>query len=267
MGRSGETVSPSGSPSRPSTSVPPRQWFKVVATVLAVAGALVAFRALGGPRLLLSLVEQVRGAGFLGVLAFAALFVVAALLLLPASVLTLGAGFAWGPALGLAVVLPSAVLAATAAFALSRSLARGWVERRVGRSARFKAIDEAVGRGGLKLVVLLRLSPLVPFNLLNPTLGLTRVALREYVVGSAVGMAPGALLYLYLGSLVTSASELLSGERPQAGAAGTTLYVLGLVATVAVTVWVTRAARVELARTLAPEVPPVTVSGERRTER
>lgn len=235
-------------PERPRPS-----WLKPLGLLGLVVVALLAFRTFEGPQRLLAAVEWVRGAGLLGGLAFALLMLVATVLLLPASVLTLGAGFVWGPLVGFAVVLPSAVLASTAAFLLSRGVARAWVERRLGHSARFQAIDEAVGQGGLRLVLLLRLSPLLPFNLLNPTLGLTRVSLRDYVVGSAIGMAPGAFLYLYLGSLVTSASQLLSGDRPSAGSLGAALYALGLVATVVVTVWVTRAARAALSKALPAE--------------
>jgi uncharacterized membrane protein YdjX (TVP38/TMEM64 family) len=217
---------------------------------LVLVAGLAALRGFDGPHHLLAAVEWGRGAGAMGVLAFAVLFVVATVLMLPASVLTLAAGFVWGPLVGLLIVLPSAVLASTVAFWLSRSVGRKWVEGRVRASPRFRAIDEAVGGGGLRLVLLLRLSPLVPFNVLNPTLGLTKVSARDFVVGSIIGMAPGALLYLYLGSLVTSASELLSGARPTAGPVGTVLYVVGLVATVVVMVWVTSAARAALAKAL-----------------
>lgn len=227
-----------------------RGLLKVAAAAALLGALLIVFRVFDGARHLLRFVEWVRGAGVGGALAFAATYVGAAVLLLPASILTLGAGFLWGPFVGFLVVLPSATTAATVAFLLGRTVARTWVEKKVANNPRFRAIDEAVGEGGLRLVLLLRLSPLFPFNLLNYTLGLTRVSTRDYVVGSAIGMAPGTFLYLYLGSLVTSASQLLSGERPSAGPAGTALYVGGLIATLAVTVWVTRKARAALSKTL-----------------
>lgn len=227
------------------------KWVKRVAILGGVGGLVALMRALEIPKLLLSFVEWVREAGLAGGLSFAGVYVAAAVMLLPASVLTLGAGFIWGPFVGLAVVLPSATLAATTAFLLGRTVARGWVQRKVADSPRFRAIDEAVGSGGFRLVLLLRLSPLFPFNLLNYMLGLTRVSVRDFVLGSVIGMAPGTFMYLYLGSLVTSASQLLSGERPSAGPLGTVLYALGLIATVVVTVWVTRKARAALSKTLA----------------
>jgi uncharacterized membrane protein YdjX (TVP38/TMEM64 family) len=115
--------------------------------------------------------------------------------------------------------------------------------RRLGQDARIAAIDAAVGQSGFKIVLLLRLSPLFPFGILNYTLGLTRVRLRDFVLGSWIGMLPGTVLYVYIGSLITSASKFANGTRPSSGVAGHALLVVGLVATVAVTVVFTRIAR------------------------
>ena len=191
----------------------------------------------------LALVEWVRGAGFGGVLVFALCYIGAAAFLLPGSLLTLGAGFVYGPVWGVLVVSPVSTLAASVAFLLARFLARGWVSRRVARDARFAAIDAAVGDNGLQLVALLRLSPVLPFNLLNYALGVTRVRFGDYLLGSALGMLPGTLLYVYLGSLLTSAAQLVSGRRPDAGIWQRVLYWGGLGATLLVTVVVTRLAR------------------------
>ena len=234
-------------------AAPKSKWLKPVLLASAVGGIAVAFFVFDVPRHLLTFVQWVREAGVAGALSFCGVYVGAAVLLLPASVLTLGAGFVWGPFVGLAIVLPSATLAATLAFLLGRTVARGWVQRRVADNPRFRAIDEAVGSGGFRLVLLLRLSPLIPFNLLNYMLGLTRVSMRDYLLGSIIGMAPGTFMYLYLGSLVTSTSELLSGKRPSAGPLGIALYAVGLLATIVATVWVTRAARAALSKTLAEQ--------------
>jgi uncharacterized membrane protein YdjX (TVP38/TMEM64 family) len=226
------------------------RWARIVVAV-ALAGALLAGILLFPvDRWALALVGWIQGAGAGGAAAFAVAYVLATVLLLPGSILTLGAGFAYGPALGLLLVSPVSVLAATAAFWVGRSFARGWVSRKVAGDPRFAAIDEAVGQNGFKIVFLLRLSPLLPFNLLNFALGLTRVRLRDYALASFLGMLPGTLLYVYLGSLVTSASELAAGRPGDAGGWGRALYVLGLVATVAATVLITRIARRALARAL-----------------
>ncbi len=198
----------------------------------------------------LLLVEWIRGAGALGVLVYTLAYVLATLLLLPGSILTAGAGFAYGLVWGTLVVSPVSVLAATLAFVLGRTLARNWVSRRMEQHPRFAAINEAIGEGGFKIVSLLRLSPIFPFNVLNYALGLTRVRLRDYVIASWLGMLPGTFLYVYLGSLVTNASELLSGRRPSVGAWGQVLYWGGLVATALVTVLITRIARRALNRAL-----------------
>jgi uncharacterized membrane protein YdjX (TVP38/TMEM64 family) len=227
---------------------PLHRWIVAIAIV---AGLVAAVLTLPIDEWLLGLVGWIRAAGAGGVAVYAAVYVGATLLLLPGSVLTAGAGFAYGPLWGTLLASPVSVLAATLAFVLGRTVARGWVARRMSRAPRFAAVDEAIGQSGLKIVLLLRLSPLFPFNLLNYGLGLTRVRLRDYVLGSFLGMLPGTALYVYLGSLLTSASELLSGKSSGAGTAGQALYWAGLVATFAVTVTVTRIARRALNRAIA----------------
>jgi uncharacterized membrane protein YdjX (TVP38/TMEM64 family) len=199
---------------------------------------------------LLGLVEWARAAGPAGAAVYGLAYVLATVLFLPGSVLTLGAGFAYGLLGGMAVVVPASITGALLAFLLGRTVLRERIARRMEGNARFLAIDQAIGEQGFRVVLLLRLSPVFPFNLLNYALGLTRVRLRDYLLASVLGMFPGTLLYVYLGSLVTSATELLSGRRPSAGLAGEVLFGVGLLATVAVTVLVTRAARRALDATL-----------------
>lgn len=221
----------------------------VIATIL--AGLLIAGLVfLPVNQWALRLVEWVHGAGALGVLVYALSYVLATLFLLPGSILTLGAGFAYGPVWGTLLVSPISVLAATLAFVLGRTLARNWVSRRMERYPHFAAINRAIGASGFKIVFLLRLSPIFPFNLLNYALGLTRVRLSDYVIASFLGMLPGTFFYVYLGSLVTNASELLSGKRPSVGAWGQAFYWGGLAATLLVIVLITRIARRALSRAL-----------------
>jgi uncharacterized membrane protein YdjX (TVP38/TMEM64 family) len=228
---------------------PASEWPRIL-FALAVGGVLLtAVHLFPVDRWALALVAWIRAAGSGGLAIFAVGYIAAAVLFLPGSILTLGAGFAYGPIFGLLIVSPVSVLAATAAFALGRSIARPWVSRKVSGDPRFAAIDRAVGENGFKIVFLLRLSPLLPFNLLNYTLGLTRVRLRDYVAASFLGMLPGTLLYVYLGSLVTSASELVGGHT-EGGVWRGVLYAAGLVATFVATVAVTRIARRALAEVL-----------------
>jgi uncharacterized membrane protein YdjX (TVP38/TMEM64 family) len=188
------------------------------------------------------LAERARQTGAAGVILFVVAYVVSTVALLPGSILTLAAGFAYGPLWGLAVASPASVAGATCAFILGRTVLRQWAARQVARSPRARALDAAVEREGFKLVFLLRLSPLLPFNVLNYALSLTRVSLGRYVLASATGMLPGTALYVYLGSLAPAAAELSSPAR-SGGTTQTMLYIIGLLATVAVVVIGTRAAR------------------------
>ena len=201
-------------------------------------------------RWLLALVEAMRSAGAWGALLYVAAYVAACVLLLPGSVITLAAGFAYGPVQGTLLVMAASMLGAMAAFVLGRTVLRGPIERRLAHQPRVAAVDRAVGAQGFKVVLLLRLSPLFPFSLLNYALGLTRVSLRTYALASLVGMFPGTLLYVYLGSLVTSAAELAGGRRPQGGPYGQLLFWGGLAATVVATVLITRTARRALTQAL-----------------
>jgi uncharacterized membrane protein YdjX (TVP38/TMEM64 family) len=199
------------------------------------------------------LVAWIREAGMAGVAVYAVVYVLSAVLMLPGSILTLGAGFAYGPIFGTLLVSPVSVVAATLAFLLGRTVARGWVAGRVERDPRFAAIDTAIGRQGFRIVALLRLSPVFPFNVLNYALGLTQVRLRDFVLGSFVGMLPGTFMYVYLGSLVTNVGALTSGGA-SGGFAQQILYWAGLAATIVVTVVVTRIARRALRESLAAPV-------------
>jgi uncharacterized membrane protein YdjX (TVP38/TMEM64 family) len=194
--------------------------------------------------------DGLRDAGAVGVIAFAGAYIVAAVLLLPGAPLTLLAGAVYGPVVGVAVALPSALAASCAAFAAARFGARGWVERRVQGDPRLRALDVALGSGGLRLVLLLRLSPLFPFNMLNYALGASRVSFRDYVVGSAVGMVPGSVVYVAAGAVAADAGGLVTGGGSWARVG---LGVVGLVATGLVAGLVARNARRALDAAAASE--------------
>ncbi len=206
--------------------------------------ALLALDVQGGLRQALSLIA---GVGPAGIVLFIGLYIAACLLMLPGSILTLGAGALFGLVPGFLAVLAGATLGSAGAFLTGRYLARDWVARRVAAHPRFRAIDEAVGREGWKIVLLTRLSPVFPFNILNYSYGLTRVRLRDYFFASLTGMMPGTLLYTYLGSLAGDLASLGSGRATRTPAEWA-LYGVGLLATAAVTLFVTRLARRALAQ-------------------
>ena len=178
-----------------------------------------------------------------GAIIFIAIYVVATVLFVPGSALTLGAGAIFGVAWGSVHVSIGSTLGATTAFLVGRYLARNAIARKIEGNERFAAIDKAVANEGWKIVGLTRLSPVFPFTLLNYAFGLTRVKLSHYVLASWIGMMPGTVMYVYLGSLAKAAS----GERTRTtGEWG--LYGVGLLATVVVTIFVTRIAKQAMAK-------------------
>jgi len=187
--------------------------------------------------------DWVGGLGPWGAVAFVALYVVATVFFIPGSVLTLGAGALFGVVYGSIYVSIGSTLGATCAFLVGRHLARDAIARKIEGNERFAAIDKAVGREGWKIVGLTRLSPVFPFTLLNYAFGLTGVKLRDYVLASWIGMMPGTLMYVYLGSLAKAAA----GEHTRTTGEWV-LYGVGLLATIVVTAFVTRIAKQALAK-------------------
>lgn len=209
------------------------------------------------------MVTWVHSLGALGVVVYAIAYLVSPVFMFPASLLTLAAGFLYGPLWGTLLVSPASVAGSTLAFLLGRTVARERIKRRIERNTRFSAIDAAVEANGLKVVFLLRLSPIFPFTLLNYALGLTRVRLRDFILGSFLGMLPGTFLYVYLGSSVASIATLTSGKAANGGTAGHLLFWGGLVATILVVMLVTRTARQVLDRSLKQAPVSQAIAGER----
>ena len=195
-----------------------------------------------------------------GPVVYAAAYALACLVL-PGSLITLAAGSLFGVVVGTAVVSAASVTGASLAFWLGRTLARGLVEKRLAGNLRFRALDQAVAAGGFKIVLLTRLSPLFPFTLLNYAFSLTRVSFRDYLLASWVGMLPGTVMYVYLGSAVQNLADL-AVRKEERGLGEKVLFFVGLAATVVVTVLVTRLAR----RALAKAVPGVALREEEVVE-
>ncbi len=215
---------------------------KLVLWVLVIVALLAAARYFNAQALLRQALDGIAGLGPWGPVIFVLLYIAATVLFLPGLILTLGAGFVFGVVKGSIIVSIAATLGATAAFLVGRYLARDWVSKKIEGNTKFKAIDEAVGREGWKIVGLTRLSPAFPFNLLNYAFGLTRVSLRDYFFASWIGMMPGTVMYVYFGSLAGDLAAVGTGQRATSTAEWA-LRVVGLLATVAVTVYVTRVAR------------------------
>ena len=190
--------------------------------------------------------------GVAGIFVFIIVYAVATVLLAPGSVLTIGAGFAFGLWKGLLAVSVGATLGASLAFLIARFIARDKVEAIARRNEKFRKIDNAIGKQGAKLIFLLRLSPVIPFNLSNYFYGLTGVKFWPYVFASWSGMIPGTFLYVYIGTASKLAvSAAAGGEAVKQGWQYWTLISFGLAATVVVTIWATKIARDALQRTEA----------------
>lgn len=185
----------------------------------------------------------VESLGFWGPVVFVVGYAAAVVAFVPASALTLGAGAVFGIVQGTLYVFVAATLGSALAFLVSRYAARSRVETRLAGNERFAAIDRAVGREGRKIVFLLRLSPVFPFNLLNYALGLTGVRFVDYLVAS-LGMLPGTVAYVYLGKLGGDVAQA-AGARASDGREPVEWLILGvgLLATFAVAVIVARIAR------------------------
>jgi len=238
----------------PAATSGARRVLRVAAWLVIAASVLVILRALPTAQLLDLVQEKVATLGPWGPVVFGVVYFVAALLFVPGSALTLAAGAIFGLAWGFATVSVSSTLAAAASFLIARYLAREKVRRMAESNRTFGAIDTAIAQGGWKIIALLRLSPAVPFSLGNYLYGLTPVRFWPHILASWVGMMPGTFLYVYLGFAGKTAAAGGTGKNPWQ-------YVLlgvGLLATIVVTVYVTRLARKALKETALnnPEPSP-----------
>jgi len=226
--------------------------YRVIVGVVCVAVLVAGVLTLPVEAYLSRFLAWVQTVGPWGALILGAGYIPAALLFVPGSLLTLGAGFVFGVGVGTVAVSLGSTLGAAAAFLLGRTVARRTIEAKVAGNARFHALDQAVRREGFKIVLLMRLSPVFPFNLLNYAFGLTQVSFRDYVLASWIGMLPGTIMYVYLGSAAQNLAALSTGQAT-GGAERHVLFGLGLLATVVVTVFVTK-----LARKALDEIAPTT---------
>ncbi len=208
-----------------------------------VLGVLALLRLLPAAQAVESLVAWVGELGTLAPFAFIGVYLVVTVFMLPASLLSLAAGALFGLFKGTIVVAAGATLGMAATFLIGRYLARPAVERRFARHPRFVAIDRAVGKRGWKIVALLRLSPAVPFNLQNYLYGLTAIRFWPCMLASAVSILPGTFMYVYLGYASRASLGAIGGSDSGRGPGQWALLIAGLVATVAVTIYVTKLAR------------------------
>lgn len=215
---------------------------KLMIFVAAVVGLIVAVWLLPVKDWLVGALEWTEGIGVWGPVFVVVFYVGACVLFFPGSVLTLGAGFIFKLLVGTITVSIGSTLGACAAFLVGRTVGRGWISSKIATNKKFAAIDSAVGQQGFKIVLLVRLSPVFPFNLLNYAFGLTRVSFAKYALASWIGMMPGTVMYVYFGTGLRNLADAAAG-KVETGIAGRIFFWLGLAVAIVVTVFVTRLAR------------------------
>ena len=212
-------------------------WAGIV-TPAALAGLVAAWLLLPIQAWIEALTAWIGQLGVWGPVAYGVAYALAMVVLAPGGPLSIGAGLVFG-FWGVPVVLVGATTGAALAFLVSRHLLRDRVRRLIERRPTLAAVDRAVAEEGWRVVGLLRLSPLVPFNLQNYFFGVTQVGFWPYVAATAIGIAPGAVVYVYIGIAGRSAGD--------AGPLTWAFIAAGLVATAAVAILVGRKARAMLA--------------------
>jgi uncharacterized membrane protein YdjX (TVP38/TMEM64 family) len=185
------------------------------------------------------------GQGIGGMVLFALASGVSVVFFFPGSVFMTAAGAAFGLSRGFLTAQAGATLGAGLAFLVSRYVARRRVEGWVSSHPAFAAVDEAIGSEGFKVVLLTRCCPLFPYVFQNYAFGLTRVSFGQYALGSFLGLLPVTFVFAYLGSLGRSGVAVASGN---ASTLELVFRVLGLLATIAVSVYLTRLSRRALAK-------------------
>jgi len=228
---------------------------KLVLFALVIVGLSMAFKFLPLNEYLGSFFQTIQSLGVWGPALLAAAYVVSTVLMVPGTILTLGAGFAFGVVTGTVAVSIGSVLGALLAFLVGRTMVRDFVEQKVKQFPKFAAVDQAVEKAGFKIVLLTRLSPVFPFNALNYLFSITKVRTRDYFLASWIGMLPGTIMYVYFGTAVKNIADLIGG-RFEGGTSQKVLLGVGLLATVVVTVYVTRVARSAIREFVPAESTP-----------
>jgi len=219
------------------------RWVRLTSLAVILGSLVLLVRLLPVDRLVALLSVKVESLGMWGPAAFAAVYVLAAALFVPGSALTLAAGAVFGLVTGTIVVSVASTTAAAVSFLIGRYLARDTVRQWAAKNPRFAAIDRAIGQRGWKIIALLRLSPAVPFSLGNYLYGVTSIRFWPYVLTSWLAMLPGTFMYVYLGYAGRAGLGAAAGAEAGRSPAQWALLGVGLAATVAVTVYVTRLAR------------------------
>jgi uncharacterized membrane protein YdjX (TVP38/TMEM64 family) len=230
--------------------------WKWIGLSVIIASLFFAWRILPMEQWLAAFNAYVAGLGTVGMVIYGLFYIVATVLVVPASIATIGSGFLFGLGWGTLVVSVSATTGASLAFLIARYIAREQVAEKVGAHPKFNAIDRAIEKQGGKIVGLLRLSPALPFSISNYLFGLTAVKFWPYVFATWIGTLPGTVMFVYLGVLgkagLNAAAET---DVTSSSSAQNVLLIVGLLATIVVTIFVTGIARSTLKGTAVEDEP------------
>jgi uncharacterized membrane protein YdjX (TVP38/TMEM64 family) len=185
---------------------------------------------------------RIRNLGPAGMILFTLMYVACALTLAPSLLLTIAAGAIYGVWRGSALVFLAATLGACAVYAVAQRLATTRLLMPLMKNRRVELVRRAVFGRDARVQFLLRLSPIVPYVLLNYALGLSRVPFRDFFV-SCLGMIPAIVMYTYYGKVVGDVAKLAAGVAPPHGPEYYVMLGIGVVATLVASMLITRAAR------------------------
>ena len=212
-----------------SASVNSRTILRLILLMLVLVGLFFALLWVKNSGLLARALEWISSLGPWGPFVFILIYIVVAVLLVPASILTFGAGVVFGMLYGSIYVLVAATAASTVAFIIGRHFARDRVERKLGDNPKFRLLDAAVAREGWKVVALVRLAPVFPFGLMSYGFGITRIPFWHYF-WATFAMIPGTLMYIYFGTLAGDLAGLKNGIQSPTWMKGL-IFVLAVVVT------------------------------------
>lgn len=236
-------------------------WKRPILALLALALLIGVGRVVPVGAWLVAASAQLRTGGFVGGVLFVLSYSVGALLVIPAAMFTFVAGYSFGALGGALIAIPGIATSSMAIFLLARFLLRNTVQRWLLRDPRYLALDRLLAKLGPRAVVLLRLSPITPFSVLNYAFGLTAIPTRDYFLATCIGTIPGSLFYAQLGAVAPSLARIAEGRLPETGRAQTFLLIFGLVVTAVVAVWLGRIAKRTIAEASQPSPdPPATHS-------
>ncbi|HEY5792610.1 MAG TPA: TVP38/TMEM64 family protein [Chthoniobacterales bacterium] len=179
--------------------------------------------------------DAIPGYGWVGWIWFIAIYSFTCIVFLPGSALTIGAGAIYGFWWGTLLVSIGNMVGATLSFLISRYLARGWMQKKLSHSKRFRALDRLMTTDGWKMLFLSRLSPVVPHSIVSYAAGLSRMSLGKYILVSWVGFVPISAAYSYAGVLLRQVTKASLGH-PGTTPLGWVAYSLGAIVTIAVCV-------------------------------